>query len=212
MTFGLVKHNNNSISAITTPGSLAQGKMTFIKEQTASSSSSISFVDNSSDVVLDNTYPIYVFKFINIHPSSSGELQVNFSSDTGSNYNVTKTTSVFYAYHKEDGASTTLTNSTNEDLAQSTAFQNLTVASQIGLDNDECASGEMYLFNPASTTAVKHFISTTNYVSNDSTPFCIACHVAGYNNTTSAIDAVQFKMDSGNIDSGTIKLYGIKGS
>ena len=212
MTFGLVKHNNNSISAITTPGNLAQGKMALIKEQTASSSSSISFVNGSSSVVLDNTYPIYLFKFINIHPSSSGEFQVNFSSDTGSNYNVTKTTQVFYAYHKEDGSNTTLTHSDNEDLAQSTSFQNLTVASQIGLDNDECASGEMYLFNPASTTAVKHFMSEINYVDNSSTPFCLRCHVAGYNNTTSAIDAVQFKMDSGNIDAGTIKLYGLKDS
>ena len=207
MSFGLVKHNNNSISAITSAGQLAQGKMTLLQTQTASSSASISFTSN-----IDSTYPIYVFKFINIHPSSSGEFTVNFSSDTGSNYNVTKTTQVFYAYHKEDGSNTTLTHSDNEDLAQSTSFQNLTVASQIGLDNDECASGEMYLFNPASTTAVKHFMSEINYVDNSSTPFCLRCHVAGYNNTTSAIDGVQFKMDSGNLDSGVIKMFGIKGS
>ena len=186
--------------------------MVLIKTLTASSSATLSFVDGSSDVVLDSTYPVYMFKFINIHPSASGEFTVNFSSDTGSNYNVTKTTSVFYAYHKEDGSLTTLTHSDNEDLQQSTAFQNLTVASQIGLDADESASGQMFLFNPSSTTFVKHFASEINYASNDSTPFCISCHVSGYGNTTSVIDAIQFKMSSSNIDSGTIKLYGIKDS
>ena len=187
----------------------AGGAVTFIKKLTASSSSTLSFVDGSSDVVLDNTYKEYLFTFKNIHASAASEFQVNFSTDTGSNYNVTKTTNVFYAYHKENGASTTLTKSDNEDLQQSTAFQNLTVASQIGLDADECASGQMHLFNPSSTTFVKHFISRTNYVSNDGDPFCIACQVAGYCNTTSAIDAVQFKMASGNIDAGDICLYGI---
>jgi len=208
----LVKYNNNSLSSVTNAASFPAGAMTHIKTLTASSSSTLSFVDGSSDVVLDSTYPIYMFKFINIHPSSSGEFTVNFSADTGSNYNVTKTTSVFYAYHKEDGSLTTLTHSDNEDLAQSTSFQNLTVASQIGLDADENGGGQMFLFNPSSTTFVKHFASEINYVSNDSTPFCISCHVSGYGNTTSVIDAIQFKMSSGNIDSGTIKLYGIKDS
>ena len=208
----LVKYNNNSLSSVTSAASFPAGAMTHIKTLTASSSSTLSFVDGSSDVVLDSTYPIYMFKFINIHPSSSGEFTVNFSADTGSNYNVTKTTSVFYAYHKEDGSLTTLTHSDNEDLAQSTSFQNLTVASQIGLDADENGGGQMFLFNPSSTTFIKHFASETIYVSNDSTPFCIHCYVSGYGNTQSAIDAVQFKMSSGNIDSGTIKLYGIKDS
>jgi len=210
---GLVKYNNNSISAITTAGQLASGSMVLIKEQTASSSSTISFVDGSSGVVLDSTYPIYKFEFINIHPSGGGsEFQVNFSSDGGSNYNVTKTTTAFYAYHREDGGSTTLTYNSSEDLAQSTAFQNLTVASQIGTDNDESASGSMFLYSPSSTTFVKHFMSETNYVSDDGTPFSMNCYIAGYANTTSAIDAVRFQLDTNNMQSGTIKLYGIKDS
>ena len=189
------------------------GAMTLIKTLTASSDSTLSFVHGSSDVVLDSTYPIYLFKFINIHPSGGGsEFQVNFSADTGSNYNVTKTTTAFYAYHREDGGSTTLTYNSSEDLAQSTAFQDLTVASQIGTDNDESASGQMFLFNPSSTTFVKHFISETNYVSDDSTPFSMNCYIAGYANTTSAIDAVRFQLDTNNMQSGTIKLYGIKDS
>ena len=115
----LVKHNNNSISAVTSVG-LAQGKMTLIKEQTASSSSSISFVDGSSSVVLDSTYPIYVFKFINIHPASNTvNFQINASTDGGSNYNVTKTTTYFLAYHTENDSGYALQYYANRDLAQS---------------------------------------------------------------------------------------------
>ena len=205
MTFGLVKHNNNSISAITTSGSLAQGKMTLIKEQTASSSSSISFVHGSSDVVLDSTYPIYLFKFINIHQATDiAFLTFNGSVDTGSNYNVTKTTTFFNAYHDEGDSSTGLTYQTGNDLAQSTDFQKL---AEGGSDNDQSISGEMFLFNPSDTTFVKHFISRFNMYSRSD--YTQDHYIAGYFNTTSAIDAVQFKMTSGNIDSGTIKLYGV---
>ena len=208
MTFGLVKHNNNSISAITSAGQLAQGKMTLIKEQTASSSSSISFVDGSGGVVLDNTYPIYKFVYINCHPSSDGVgLSFNFSIDSGSNYNVTKTTTFFEAQHSES-ASASLSYQTGLDIAQGTGFQQ--IAQYIGTDNDQSASGEVFLFSPSSTTFVKNFLARGNsYFANDKTCDNFS---AGYGNTTSAIDAVQFKMTSGNIDSGTIKLYGIKDS
>jgi hypothetical protein len=207
MSFGLIKHNNNSISAITSAGQLAQGKMTLIKEQTASSSASISFVDGTSSVVLDNTYPIYLFKIINAHPSSQSNFQVNFR-DGGSSYDATKTTTVFNAQHNEADNNTDLNYSGSYDLAQSTSFQSL--AESTGTGNDECCSGELFLFNPSSTTFVKHFISqVNNYYYED---FTMSWHVAGYINTTTAIDGVQFKFASGNIDSGTIKLYGIKGS
>ena len=121
MSFGLVKHNNNSISAITSAGQLAQGKMTLIKEQTASSSSSISFVNGSGGVVLDSTYPIYKFKYINLHPATNNvNLNINFSSDSGSNYNVTKTTTFFDAFHTESDSSTSFAYRSGNDLAQST--------------------------------------------------------------------------------------------
>ena len=203
MSFGLVKHNNNSISAITTPGSLAQGKMTFIKEQTASSSASISFVDGSSDVVFDSTYPIYVFKFFNIHPASTAYFQFNLSSDGGSNYNVTKTTTLFQAYHDEADSSTSLSYNTGQDLAQSTSSQYL---NEVTTSNDDSGSGSLILFNVSSTTFVKHFIADNNGVYSGYTNRRL---VAGYANTTSAIDAVQFTMSTGNIDSGTIKMYGV---
>ena len=208
MTFGLVKHNNNSISAITSAGQLAQGKMTLIKEQTASSSSSISFVDGSSDVVFDSTYPIYVFKFFNIHPASTAYFQFNLSTDSGSNYNVSKTSTYFSAYHNESGSSTSLAYRTGNDLANGTGVQVFTESA--GNGSDESAVGELTLFNPSSTTFVKHFIARTStyYVSD----YAMDVYTAGYANTTSAINAIQFSVESGGNFDGTIKLYGIKGS
>jgi hypothetical protein len=208
MTFGLVKHNNNSISAITTPGNLAQGKMTLLQTQTASSSASISFTSN-----IDSTYPIYVFKFINMHPATNRvRFQFNMSTDSGSNYNVTKTTTFFYAYHSESDSITSLQYFTDLDLAQSTSYQSL--SAEIGNSNDESLSGELHLFNPSSTTFVKNFFSDTNIKHDNAShgKITINSKSAGYGNTTSAVDAIQFSMSSGNIDSGTIKLFGIKGS
>ena len=201
----LVKYNNNSISAITSTG-LTAGAMTLIKEQTASSSSTIDFVDGTSDVVLDNTYPIYLFKLINIHPATdAAEFQVNFR-DGGSNYDATKTTTAFQAIHDEGNTSTSLNYETAEDVAQGTGVQNITVNS--GADNDQAGCGEMYLFNPSSTTFVKHFIAGfSNVINNDQ---AVNSFSAGYFNTTSAIDEIQFKYSSGNIDAGDICLYGIK--
>ena len=213
MTFGLVKHNNNSISAITTPGNLAQGKLTLIKEQTASSSSSVEFVDGSGGVVLDNTYPIYKFVWINAHPSTQedagNEFQFNFSADTGSNYNVSKTSTYFVTTHAENDSSSSLVYSTSHDHANTTGFQNISV--DMDADNDSSTSGELFIFSPSSTTFVKHFIAQSNYT--HSSPLSINSFVGGYCNTTSAVDAVKFQFSgSATIQSGTIKLYGIKGS
>jgi len=205
----LVKYNNNSLSAITAASSLPAGAMTLIKEQTASDSSTINFVNGTSDVVLDSTYPIYLFKYINVHPATDGaNFTFNLSIDSGSNYNVTKTTSYFRAYHGEGGAGGAVAYDTGQDLAQSTAFQGL--AESIGNDADQSCSGSLQLFNPSDTTFVKHFMSNNNayYEAN----YSINNFMGGYGNTTSAINAVQFKFDSGNIDAGTFKLYGIKDS
>ena len=194
--------NNQSLTAITAlPAAVSGGAMTLLEKQTASSSSTISFTSN-----IDSTYDEYVFKFFNVHPSSdSNEFQVNFSIDGGSNYNVTKTSTCFEAYHKEDGTNGTLTYAGSDDLAQSTGFQPITRS--IGNDNDQGASGTLTLYAPSNTTFVKHFIATTNAYIYSDYPFNE--FVAGYCNTTSAVNAVQFKMASNNIDSGVIKLYGI---
>jgi hypothetical protein len=198
----LVKHNNNSISDLTSVN-LPQGKMTLISEQTASGSASIEFTSG-----IDSTYPIYKFEFINIHPATDGAyFQFNMSTDSGSNYNVTKTTTAFNAQHSEAGTDPGIGYQTSDDLAQSTGFQ--TLLEGIGNGADESAAGTLTLFNPSSTTYVKHFIARGSLYYDGN--YIFDAHIAGYANTTSAVDAIKFVMSSGNIDSGTIKLYGIKG-
>ena len=204
----LVKYNNNSISAVTSTG-LATGSLVPIKTLTASSSATLSFVHGTDGVVLDSTYPIYKFEFINIHPASDAvDFQFNMSSDGGSNYNVTKTTTLFQSYHNESDSATALTYNTSWDLAQSTNFKQ--IAQDMGNGNDESASGELTIFNPSSTTFVKHFISRLNNYHDSNYSF--DNFSAGYGNTTSSVNAIRFQMSSGNIDSGKIKLYGIKDS
>ena len=189
---------NSSANGLETAS--AGGSLVKIASTTASSSSSISFTSG-----LTSTYKEYIFYFINIHPATnSASLTFNGSSDTGSNYNVTKTTTALRAYHQQDGGGSALGYRTSDDLAQSTNFQILNF--EINNDNDSSGVGFLHLFNPSSTTFVKHFIHVGNcvqstYTRND--------FVAGYFNTTSVIDAVQFKMSSGNIDSGTITMYGV---
>jgi hypothetical protein len=198
----LVKYNNNSISDLTSAGQLAQGKMTLISEQTASASASISFTSG-----IDSTYPIYKFEFINMHPATNNVgFSVNFR-DGGTNYDATKTTTAFRAYNAENNEGAALEYETGRDLAQSTSAQKLTTST--GNDNDKSVSGTLHLFNPSSTTFVKNFIAQVSTLSSDN--YNYNNFTAGYCNVTAAIDGVQFTMSSGNIDSGTIKLYGIKG-
>ena len=203
----IVTYNNRSIANISAvPG--AAKSLTHIKTLTASSSSTLSFVNGSDDVVLDSTYPIYMFKYINCHPATNNvAFSVNFR-DGGSSYDATKTTTLFAAAHNEADNAAEIGYASSDDIAQGTGFQGLTRGT--GNGNDESCSGELILFNPSSTTFVKHFLSNSNnYNSNTQSNHCL---VAGYCNVTAAIDAVQFKFSSGNIDAGTIKLYGIKDS
>ena len=210
----LVKYNDRSLRNLTTkPASVTDspGALVHIKTLTASSSATLSFVHGSSDVVLDGTYPIYKFEFINLHPSNDARaLTFNGSDDDSSHsYDVTKTTTFYRVYHNEGDGTTSLGYDANYDLAQSTDFQKLTVE-DIGSDNDQSCSGELYLFNPSSTTFVKHFLSNVNYSHNSD--LTVQSVVSGYFNTTADITAIQFKANSNNIDSGKIKLYGIKDS
>ena len=205
----LVKYNNNSISAVTSAASIPSGALVPIKTLTASSSATLSFVDGSDGVVLDSTYPIYVFKFINCHPATDS-VYFSFQGNAvgGSGYNETITSTFFTAQHSEAGSGAEIGYGSSRDQAQGTAFQNLTDA--IGNDNDQATSGYLHLFNPSSTTFVKHFIGVSNIAHHGN--FSMNSYCAGYFNITSAIDEIQFKMSSGNIDSGKIKLYGIKDS
>ena len=181
------------------------GALVHIKTLTASSSADLTFVNGASDVVLDSTYRTYIFKFIGIHPATDNtHFSVNFR-DGSTAYDATKTTTMFYARHKENDTATALSYDTGNDLAQGTGVQYLHF--DTGADADQTGSGELYLFNPSSTTYVKHFIATANSSGESDWSYNTRC--AGYCNVTTAIDAVQFKMSSGNIDAGVIKLYGI---
>ena len=198
----IVVCNNNSLSAITSiPASITGGALNLISTQTASSSSTIDFTSG-----IDSTYKEYIFKFYDIHPATDNvDFKFNMSADGGSNYNVTKTSTGFYAYNFESGSGQGLDYEASYDLAQSTSFQFL--AADVGNANDESCVGTLHLFDPSNTTFVKHFIFVGNrYVA---TPISANDYFAGYGNTTSAVNAVQFKFSSGNIDAGTIKLYGV---
>ena len=193
--------NNNSLSAITTkPSGLSGGSMNLISTQTASSSSTISFTSG-----IDSTYDEYVFKFYNIHPQTdNAEFQFNFR-DGGSAYDATKTTTFFYADHREDDAGASLAYDSGRDLAQGTGVAK--ISRQVRNHNDSGLNGEFNLFSPSSTTFVKHFIAKNNHVLEGDAS--INVFTAGYGNVTAAIDGVQFSFSSGNIDSGVIKLYGV---
>jgi len=191
--------------------SVSLGSMVLIKTLTASSSSTLSFVHGSSSVVLDSTYPIYLFKFTSIHPSTDGvDFTFQGSTDTGSSYGVTTTHTYFNNYANESGSATSLGYETVADLAQSTGEIELIREEKLSADNDHCGNGELYLFNPSNTTFVKHFLSTTQ--ANHAAEYTMNSFIGGYFNTTSAIDAIRFKVNTGNMATGTIKLYGIKDS
>jgi len=180
------------------------GSLILLSTQTASASASISF---TSDI--DSTYDSYVFKFYDIHASTSGQtFTVNFR-DGGTNYDATKTTTYFLAYQDEAGTGdAALSYITSKDLAQSTSAQ--IISQDTNVDNDASISGYLHLFNPSSTTFVKHFIANTQSMNLSSgNPYSYQAFIAGYCNVTSAIDGVQFAMSSGNIDDGIIKMYGV---
>ena len=189
--------------------SVGLGDQVLIKTLTASSSANLTFVDGASSVILDDTYPIYKFEYINIHPASVAQLTVNFR-DGGSAYDAPKTSTAFNPFMQEDDSDAGMIYRAAWDLAQGTGGQ--IIAQELGNGNDECGSGFLFLFDPSSTTFVKHFIGITNYYQNFGNTGSFGVHYAGYCNVTAAIDGVQFKMSSGNIDTGTIKLYGIKDS
>ena len=207
---GLISNSTTIFDA----GALASGfsgSMTLIKKLTASSSGTLSFVDGSSNVVLDSTYKEYVFVYNNIHSSEGSDdsyFAFQASTDSGSNYNTTCTSQYFATYNAEGGGlhrAPTYRSQSNFHKSQGTDFQRIMY--QQNNDNQICTGGILHLYDPSNTTFVKHFINrgqTEGY-----TNYAHGSYVAGYFNTTSAIDAVQFKMNSGNMDAGTITLYGI---
>ena len=190
----------------TITGVTSTQKLFLIKNLDASSSSTLSFVDGSDSVDLDNTYKTYLFRFVNIHPANDNvDFEFQGNAAGGSGFNETITSSMFIAEHKEND-NTDFTYRGSNEQAQGTSFQD--IAYNVGNDNDQGLSGELYLFNPSNTTFVKHFMA--NIATHAHQENIINHYTAGYFNTTSAIDEIQFKFSGGNIDSGRIALYGIK--
>ena len=185
------------------------GSMVHIKTITASNDANVDFNHGTSGVVLDSTYPIYIIKFINVHPATNDTqffFQANGAGETG--FNETITSTYFKAGHSEAGNYAVLSYTAGSDQAQGTAYQS--ISENMGNENDECGSGELILFNPSSTTYAKHFIVKHSHQQHASQSY--QTHVSGYFNTTTAIDQIVFAFGSGNIDSGTFKLYGLKDS
>ena len=181
------------------------GSLILLSTQTASASATIDFTSG-----INSTYDSYVFKFINIHPATNSvQFQFNISTDGGSNYNVTKTSTAFVALNYETGGTGSLEWENIASLAQSTSDQVLALA--LGNGNDDSYSGTLQIYNPSSTTFVKHFVSKGNQTSvYDVFDWTINYFIGGYGNTTSSVNAVRFQMSSGNIDDGIIKMYGVK--
>jgi len=199
----LISVSNNALQNITAvPASVASGALILLSTQTASSSASVSFTSG-----IDSTYDSYVFKFINIHPATDKQyFTFQGSTNGGSTYATTVTTTDFAAYHTESDSATGLGYEASADQAQGTAF--IKISNTVGNGADECCVGYLHLFNPSSTTYVKHFINRSQTYQGDN--YSVDEYKAGYFNTTSAINAIQFKFASGNINDGIIKMYGVK--
>ena len=196
----IVTLNNRALKDATAVGSITGlGNLKFISRSTAGSSSSVNITSG-----IDSTYKEYIFVINNMHPQTNDKhftFQVN--ADGGSGFNETITSSVFRAYHLEDGSASGLDHRTANDQAQGTAYQRL--SEEVGNGSDEGVSGILHIFDPSNTTFVKHFIARTslNYGSPRDT------FVAGHINNTTAIDEISFAFTSGNCDSGTIDMYGV---
>ena len=176
--------------------------MTLLTTNTSSNAASSSFTSG-----IDSTYKLYIFKFYDVNPVTDNvDFNFNGSIDAGSNYNVTKTTTYFRTEHYADDSGTpSLTYLAAFDLAQGTAYQ--TLARDVANGADECCAGELFLFNPSNTTYVKHFYSVTQN-NGESGVLSSQVFTGGYFNTTDNIDAIDFKMESGNMDA-VIKMYGV---
>jgi hypothetical protein len=198
---GLISNGTTLLDAGATSSGVFSGTMVLLSSQTLSNAATVSFTSG-----IDSTYKEYVFKFIDVHPVTD-QKNLSFQVDTGTNtnYNQTITSAFYWAYHNEADTTATLEYYTGGDQNQGNAFQVITEAT--GNVADECSCGTLHLYDPASSTFLKHFMATTQTA--EGSGHSTQSYVAGYINTTTAITRVQFKFNSGNIDSGIIKMYGI---
>ena len=173
---------------------------TLLNTSTASGASSVEFTDLTG-------YKIFKFVCIDIHPSATAEFQFQANASGQSGYNETITSTYFKAYHEEGGSVSALTYEGSNDQAQGTGYQDVSIS--VGAEADESCAGELFLFNPQSTTYVKHFYS--NFNENHASDYTQNHFCAGYFNVTSALSELSFKCSTGTFD-GVIKQYGLVAS
>jgi len=192
---------------MTTSSTLGRGAFELIKSITASSDSDITFADGSNGVTFDSTFKTYCFKFIDIHGSVNfRHLGFDIQVSGGSGFDEPKISSGYEANHSQTNNGTQFQAATAIDLIDSTNLQAIIYG--IGSENDEAGAGELWLFLPSDTAKNMHFISqTVNHTDDDKIRHTF---MGGYTNEPGAIDEIRFKMSEGNIDSGTIKMYGIR--
>ena len=200
---GVISIGTTLLDAGALDSGIATGAMTLISTATASSSATIDITSG-----ITSTYKEYQIHFFNVHPASGSRLAFQVDTGTNTNYNQQITSTAFAARHQEgEGDDPDLGYQAGDDLANGTGFQRLSVGGTVETDADASATGIIHIYDPANTTSIKHFIATMQIYHNDQ-----ASHnsfVAGYVNTTTAITRIRFKYESGNIDAGTFKLYGI---
>tara|TARA_B100001778_G_scaffold23296_1_gene17344 strand:+ start:105 stop:707 length:603 start_codon:yes stop_codon:yes gene_type:complete len=199
---GLISNGTTLLDAGAIDSGVATGSLVLLSTSTASSSATIDFTSG-----IDSTYKEYIFKFIDIHLATDGA-EFTFQADTGTNtnYNQTITSTYYLAEHNEADTSTGYSYQTSRDQAQATGFQHFGV--DVGADNDHCIAGFLHIFEPSSTTFVKHFLGTMQQAHQND--LSLVGYIGGYFNTTTAITRFRFKASSGNVDAGTIKMYGVK--
>ena len=178
------------------------GNLVLLSTTTASSSATIDITSG-----IDSTYKEYQVHFFDVHPQSGSRLAFQVDTGTNTSYNQSITSTAFVTRHSEDDSTADLGYNTGDDLANSTSFQRLSCGGTVETDADASATGILHLFDPANTTFVKHFMATMQIYNNDQASH--NSYVAGYINTTTAITRIRFKYESGNIDAGTFKLYGV---
>jgi hypothetical protein len=204
---GIIAQNTLDNSGLVKAPAGGSDAWTFISKTTASADATVSITSG-----IDSTYKLYLITLKDVHRADGSEawLGFNLSTDGGSSYDATKTTAVHETHHRENDTSASVQYNSSQDLAQSTADVNISTGIELGVDSDASLCGTIYLYDPSNTTFVKHFLIKTAFMSYYSAnPWTVNTNVGGYANTTSAVDAVQFKMNSGNIDAGDFCLYGL---
>ena len=199
---GLISNGTTLLDAGALDSGVPTGVMTLLATATASSSATIDFTSG-----INSTYKEYIFKYTDIHPQTD-TANFSFQTDIGTdtNYNVTCTSTFFQAIHAEGDGSEEVSYNSGNELGQADDFQ--IIAENANADADGCIAGFLHLYEPSNTSKVKHFNTNSEY--NQAGNLCMNVRAAGYFNTTTALTRVRFKMSSGNIDAGTIKMYGIK--